>query len=123
MVTVTTMTMTGLVCDYHLVGCVLGGGDQYTICCSGILLSSLGKIIVSFMSSGKHYYGTTCVCSPCMWMGIVMLLQGLQLQHCHQNASLHVLDQIMMLTSVLLLLLHLPLCHLYHCFLPAMDWT
>ena len=46
------------------------------------------------------------------------------LQHCHQNASLHVLDQIMKLISVLLLLLlYLPLCHLYDCCLIAMDWT
>ena len=56
-------------------------------------------------------------------MGIAMLLQVVQLQHCHQNASLHVLDQIMMLISVLLLSLHLPLCHLYDYCLTAMDWT
>ena len=60
-----------------------------------------------------------------MWMGITVVLQVLQLQHCHQNASLHVLDQIIKLTSVLLLLsLYLPLCHLYDCCcLMAVDWT
>ena len=58
-----------------------------------------------------------------MWIGIAMVLQVLQLQHCHQNASLHVLDQIMKLMSVLLLLLYLPLCHFYGCCLTAMDWT
>ena len=37
--------------------------------------------------------------------------------------STPVSDQIMMLMSVLLLLLHLPLCHLYDCCLMAMDRT
>ena len=44
-----------------------------------------------------------------MSMGIVMVLQVVQLQDYHQNVSLHVLDQIMKLMSMLLLSLYLPL--------------
>ena len=53
----------------------------------------------------------------------MMLLQVVQLQHWCQKSSLHVSDQIVMLTSVFSLFMHLPLCHLYDFCLTAMEWT
>ena len=52
-----------------------------------------------------------------------MFLHVVRLQHWCQKLSQHVSDQIMMLMSVLLLLVHMPLCRLYDCCLTTMEWT
>ena len=53
----------------------------------------------------------------------MVLLQVVQLQHWCQESSMHALDQTMMLMSMLLLLVHMPLCHLYDCCLTVIEWT